>query len=91
MNMYFSPPTYTPPAWRAEGSSIPATIFCTSSGDTCERGTRGGRDLASDLGFQRIKATSNVPGVGGARRRTLKPAEAAQSAPSTPQMAPLVT
>ena len=66
MNMYFSPPTCTPPAWRAEGSSIPATIFCTSSGDTCERGTRGGERSRVRSGFPTNK--SNIQRSRGSGR-----------------------
>ena len=49
----------------------------------------GGRGGASDRPVQRIKSSIQRSRSGGTR--TLKPSEAAQRAPSTPQMAPWVT
>ena len=75
MNMYFVPPKCTPPACSSEGSSMPATILRTSSGETCVGG-RLRRQISSRV--QRIKSiqrsstrpegTHFEPGRGGPNR-----------------------
>lgn len=86
MNMYLVPPKCTPPACSSEGSSMPATIFWTSSGETCAGG-RMRRQISS-----RVQRIQNIQRSSTRRRgRTSNPAEAAQSEPSTPQIAPCVT
>ena len=75
MNMYLVPPKCTPPACSSEGSSMPATIFWTSSGETCAGG-RMRRQISSRV--QRIKniqrsstrreGTHFEPGGGGPER-----------------------
>ena len=75
MNMYLVPPKCTPPACSSEGSSMPATILRTSSGETCAGG-RLRRQISSRV--QRIKSiqrsstrpegTHFEPGRGGPNR-----------------------
>jgi len=66
---------------------MPATIFETSSGDTCAR--RGGGQRISS--WRKLTSNDLIKRARTGGARTSKPADAAHMDPSVPQIAPWVT